>query len=115
MKIAKDLRFYKGLLCELIACIILIIKGYKVLKWNYKNKATAQIDIVVIKNDVIRLVEVKYRKNIADAIDSISYSQQKRLKSSIYYFEIKYKKSVVIDGFYFGLNKPYFVHNKNIF
>lgn len=115
MKIAKDLRFYKGLIAEILGCLWLILKGYKVLKWNYKTNATAQIDIVAVKNGVLRVVEVKYRKKFIDAFDAISYAQKKRLQHSARHLATKYKKDVVIDGLYFTLEKPFISHKKNIF
>tara|TARA_Y100001960_G_scaffold330522_1_gene424764 strand:- start:5399 stop:5746 length:348 start_codon:yes stop_codon:yes gene_type:complete len=115
MKIAKDLRVYKGLCAEFLGCVYLSLKGYKILKWNYKIKATAQIDIVAEKQGVVRLVEVKFRKRHIDAVDAISYHQKKRLMFSAQSMSSKYKKDVVVDGLYFSLDKPYICHKKNIF
>lgn len=115
MKIAKDLRYYKGLLFELIGCIYLALKGYKILKWNYKIKATSQIDIVAIKKDILIVIEVKYRKNMQDAVEAISFKQQQRLTYSAKHLANKYNKTVRVDGLYFSLNRPFVCHYKNIF
>ena len=115
MKIAKNLTYYKGLIFEYLACLVLFIKGYKILKRDYRNKATSQIDVVALKNDVIYLIEVKYRKKFDSSINAISIGQQKRLQKSAIFFAKKYKKQVLIDGMFFSLDYPFCVHKKNIF
>ena len=115
MKIAKNLTHFKGDLFEHLACIILFMKGYKILKRNFKISSTAQIDILALKNDVISIVEVKFRKKMENSLIAISYSQANRLKASRIQLAKKYKKQVVIDAMFFSLDKPYCLHKKNIF
>lgn len=115
MKIAKNLTYYKGLFFECLACLILFIKGYKILKRDYKDKTTSQIDVVALKNGVIYLIEVKYRKKFDSSISAISIGQQKRLQRSAIMMAKKYKKQVLIDGIFFSLDYPFYVHKKNIF
>lgn len=115
MKIAKNLTYYKGLFFELFACLILLIKGYKILKRDYKARNTSQIDVLALKNNKIRVIEVKYRKKSIDCICAISHSQEQRIKKSAINISKKYNKQVVIDGMFFSLDFPYLLHKRNIF
>ncbi|HAG52856.1 MAG TPA: hypothetical protein DCL21_03620 [Alphaproteobacteria bacterium] len=115
MKIAKNLTYYKGLFFELFGCFVLFMKGYKILKRNYKTSATSQIDILALKYDIIRVVEVKYRKKFDNSINAISPAQAKRLQKSAINIAKKYKKATVVDAMFFSLDKPYISHKKNIF
>jgi len=114
MKNAKKLNNIKGYIAEVLACFILRLKGYNILKRNYKAQNTAQIDILVEKNNIIRLVEVKYRKKFSDCLEAISWGQQKRIKFSAYNISKKYKRDVVIDGMFFSKEFPFCKHKKNI-
>lgn len=115
MKIAKNLTHIKGTIGELLACVVLFFKGYKILKRNFKLLNTAQIDILAEKNSIIYIIEVKYRKKAEDCIIAISHSQAGRLQQSAIQLAKKYKRQVVIDGMFFSLDKPFVKHHKNIF
>lgn len=114
MKNAKKLNNIKGTACEVLASIVLSLKGYKVLKRDYKARNTAQVDIIAEKDGVIRLIEVKFRKRFEDCLAAISFKQQIRLRMSAYNISKKYKKTVVIDGMFFTLQYPFLIHKKNI-
>ncbi|MCP4354940.1 MAG: YraN family protein [Proteobacteria bacterium] len=115
MKNAKKLNIVKGYTCEVLACFILRLKGYRVLKRNFKQRNTAQIDILAEKNNKISLIEVKYRKQFSNCIEAISLGQKQRIKLSAFNISKKYKKEVTIDGMFFAKEAPFFKHKKNIF
>lgn len=113
MKKAKSI--YKGIIFEYIACYILLIKGYKILKRNFKRKNTAQIDILAQKHkNQIILCEVKYRKKFDNAIIAISPSQKQRIYKTAQTLQKQYKCQVQIDAMFFYSHFPFFTHKKNI-
>jgi len=98
-------RNYKiGLFAEILTCIYLIFKGYRIIKWRYKIPI-GEIDILTKKKEVFVIVEVKYRKNSELAMYSISNNQQKRLINSAKWIMREYKTekirfdAVLISGF----------------
>ena len=71
-------RYRVGLFAEILACVYLMLKGYRIIKWRYKNPV-GEIDILAKKNNTFVVVEVKYRKTKETALYSITDNQQKRL------------------------------------
>ena len=74
-------RYRVGLFAEIVACIYLTFKGYRIVKWRYKIPV-GEIDILAKKKDTFVVVEVKYRKHMENALHSITDNQQKRLLNS---------------------------------
>ncbi len=71
-----------GKLAEFLAKAILTIKFYKIVTTNYitgKKTGSGEIDIVACKKNLIVFVEVKQRKKIDIAANSISPAQQQRI------------------------------------
>lgn len=57
---------------------MLLCKGYRVLALRHRNKA-GEIDLIVLKRNVLVIVEVKARRHAADALASVDHAKQKRL------------------------------------
>lgn len=71
----------KGKRAELIAALWLTAKGYRIKEKRYKTNV-GEVDIIARKKDVIAFVEVKARNNVQDALDDISYDNQKRIEAA---------------------------------
>ena len=70
----KNYRF--GLFAELISCIFLFFKGYRILEHRYKTKL-GEIDIIAIKGRNLCFIEIKARKLKADEV--LTSKQQLRI------------------------------------
>ena len=77
--------YSKGIISELIACIFLFFKGYKILKRRYKTHF-GEIDIIAKKGNNLIAVEVKTRKNKKLAIEAIREHQINRIYKTLNYF-----------------------------
>ncbi|MDR1375653.1 MAG: YraN family protein [Holosporaceae bacterium] len=69
---------YKGIFGELIAALLLIVKGYWILARRYKTYC-GEIDIVARKGDTIVFVEVKSRKSLRKCYEAIQNKQLQRI------------------------------------
>lgn len=68
-----------GSLKEDIAAKYMLDNGFEILEQNYKCKI-GEIDIIAKKDNIIRFVEVKYRKNKAYGGANYAISQKKLQK-----------------------------------
>lgn len=71
----------KGYLGELLACIVLICKGFSIVARRYKTKY-GEIDIIARKRDLLVFVEVKARKNDEKCFIAITPRQMKRIQNA---------------------------------
>ena len=88
----------KGNFYERMACDWLVKKGYKIIETNYQASHT-EIDIVVLKKDILCIIEVKYRKiknchDEAMAYYSVGQKKQKNLIKATKIFLMKTKEYV---------------------
>jgi putative endonuclease len=67
-----------GLRGEIIAALWLMAKGYRIIGFHLRTPQ-AEIDLLAKKGDVVAVVEVKRRTDIATALDAVSYRQRERL------------------------------------
>lgn len=70
---------------ETLATLFLMIKGYRIIKRNYRTK-TSEIDIIAKKGDTLAFVEVKTRSSesfskAAEAVDT--FKQRKIIKGAM--------------------------------
>lgn len=63
---------------ELVAAILLTLKGYQVLEWR-KKTYMGELDLVARRGSFLVFVEVKVRKTLDEAQFAISTTQQKRI------------------------------------
>ena len=81
-----------GIFSEIIACIFLILHGFRILHRRYttgRNTNRAEIDIIAKRGKLIIFVEVKHRKNIMAAWGAISKNQEHRLRLAAETFLLK--------------------------
>ena len=68
----------RGRRAEFWAAMMLRLKGYRIIKMRYRTKQ-GEIDIIARKGDLVAMVEVKARKSISDALDSVTHTAQRRI------------------------------------
>ena len=105
----------KGLLAEEVAKWCLRMQGYRILEQRYKTPL-GEIDLIIQRGKSLAFVEVKLRPTIQEALESVSYLQQKRIRQTADFYLRKGQApdTVRFDVF---LVKPYAfpVHIKNAF
>jgi putative endonuclease len=72
----------QGRLAETEACTFLKNKGYKLLACRYKTPY-GEIDLLMVKDKTIIAVEVKYRRTLKTAAESISSRQKERIQNAL--------------------------------
>lgn len=88
MGVAKnndETNYARGVRAEEEAERYLEALGYKILRQRYKTKF-GEIDLIVQKDNLLCFVEVKMRRNIAEALESITPRAQKRIENSALFF-----------------------------
>lgn len=87
---------FKGKITESISCLILILKGYKIISTNHnlskKGTGVGEVDIICRKDNTIIFVEVKYRRNEKEAKLAITTNQQARINNGVKAFLSKHSK-----------------------
>ena len=77
--------YKRGLWAEYLAALYLIFCGYRILKMRYKTQV-GEIDIIALKKHTLVFVEVKSRRNIVDALESVNVRTRKRIEKAARYF-----------------------------
>lgn len=106
---------FLGALAEILALLWMGLKGYKLIKWRYKNRC-GEIDLLMQKYDSIVAIEVKYRKNKQHLQNVISYNQGSRIKNALKYFMTSSKTYCGIENYRFDaifISKWKIYHIKN--
>lgn len=95
----------KGLIAEWIAMFCLCLKGYWPLRWRLKYPV-GEVDLVMQKGMCIVFIEVKKRKRLCDALESITPRNLLRVQKAARHFSIKNPnlafKNQRIDAFCLG-------------
>jgi putative endonuclease len=79
---------YKGYLGEFISILLLLCKGFRILKWRYKN-SYGEIDIIAKKRSLVVFVEVKFREHGGMNYNPFSPQQLRRIRRSSEFFLLK--------------------------
>ena len=77
--------YKKGHWAESLAKFYFLIKGYKVLVRRYKTPV-GEIDLILQKDKALIFVEVKLRRSIDEALESISHKNKKRVEKAALHF-----------------------------
>lgn len=80
-KTTKQQAEHRGRTAEMLAVLLLKVKGYSILAQRFRC-AAGEIDIIASKSDMFIFVEVKARENTGAALESISPKQRKRIESA---------------------------------
>lgn len=68
-----------GLAGEWLAALSLQLRGYRILERNYRTKL-GEIDIIARKGDLVAIVEVKARRDVASAADAVGHHARQRIE-----------------------------------
>lgn len=77
--------YQRGIAAENRAALYLRLKGYKILARRYKTRV-GEIDIIARKKQNLVAVEVKTRKNMDHALESVSAKNQSRVARTLQYY-----------------------------
>ncbi len=81
----EETSYSKGVRAENIAADYLQQKGFDILETRYKTKF-GEIDIIATQDNLLCFIEVKVRKNISEALESVTARTQKRIEKSALFF-----------------------------
>lgn len=81
--------YQDGLWAEALSVWILRLKGYRILAQRYKTPV-GEIDIVARRGRVVAFVEVKYRRRVSAALESLTPSMQGRIIAAARHFIAAY-------------------------
>lgn len=71
----------KGRQAEAKAALMLRMKGYRVLEKRYRSPA-GEIDLIASKRGLFVFIEVKARKTVEEAFESITQKQRQRIEAA---------------------------------
>jgi putative endonuclease len=76
------LRAYRhGNRSEWLAAMALRLKGYRIVARNFRTRA-GEIDIVARRGDLVAIVEVKARGDLATAMEAVGGLAQRRIEAA---------------------------------
>ena len=70
-----------GQFAEYVACLLLVLKGYRILARNMQVKG-GEIDIIAVRAGLVAFVEVKARPTMDTALTSISPEKMRRMSKA---------------------------------
>lgn len=73
--------YHWGYWAEWLAAASLVLKGYRILAMRHKTKL-GEIDLIAKKSDLIIIVEVKARKTVSEAVNSVTYEAKQRIENT---------------------------------
>lgn len=88
--------YEKGMRAEKLAIVILWIKGYKILARRYKTPV-GEIDLIAQRRHRFVFVEVKRRESEDQALRSISYQQQQRIRRATEFYFVKHPTPTITE------------------
>lgn len=74
----KQAAYRFGIWAEILCIILLLTKGYAILKRRHRNHY-GEIDLIARKGNSLIFIEVKARKSRADGLEAVSRTQQDRI------------------------------------
>jgi len=77
-KLKRKKAYHWGHMAEFLAAGYLMLKGYRIIQRRYKCKL-GEVDIIASKGDMLAFVEVKARRNMVSALESLSFNQRQRI------------------------------------
>lgn len=81
--------YQDGLWAEMVAEIILRLKGYRIVARRYKTPM-GEIDIVARRGRMVAFVEVKFRRTIPEALECLTPSMKSRITNAARHFIAAY-------------------------
>lgn len=68
-----------GRRAEVIAALWLMAKGYRILGFRLKTRQ-AEIDLLAMRGKTLAIVEVKRRRDLLTALETVTFDQRDRLR-----------------------------------
>ncbi len=87
----KKWNYLKGHVAELYAMLVLLIKGYRILRKRFKNPL-GEIDLIARKGKYIIFCEIKLRKQYTTGMHSLSNKQRSRIINGARLFITQHSK-----------------------
>lgn len=87
---------FRGYFGEFVATLLLLLKGYRILKHRYKLSG-GEIDIIAKRGNKISFIEVKTRKNEEKCQIAITPQQLLRIRNVSQFFLKKHPKYLNCD------------------
>ena len=78
---ARIRAYRRGKRGEWLAAAALRLKGYRILARRYRTKL-GEIDLIALRGDLVLIVEVKVRKTLVEAMESIASQSQRRIEAA---------------------------------
>lgn len=88
--------YAKGVAAESKAAEFLIGGGYKIIEQRYKTKF-GEIDIIAQKDNILCFIEVKVRRNYADALEAVTPRSCRRIERSALFYLSENPESLTRD------------------
>jgi putative endonuclease len=80
-KAYRQRHYRRGLRGEWLASLSLMLKGYRIIARRYKTKL-GEIDLIARRGDLILFVEVKVRPTLAQAMEAIAATSERRIEAA---------------------------------
>jgi len=77
--------YSRGRFAEALCRWVLRLKGYRILETGYRTKV-GEIDVLAVRGGRLIAVEVKIRRNLADAREAVTWSQRRRIERAVDWF-----------------------------
>lgn len=78
---ARQKAYRRGHSSEWLAATALLVKGYRILARRYRTRL-GEIDLIARRGDLVLIVEVKARKNLAEAMEAIARESERRIEGA---------------------------------
>ncbi|MGH6760717.1 MAG: YraN family protein [Phyllobacterium sp.] len=78
---ARQKAFFKGHRAEAFACLVLMLKGYRIVARRYRTRL-GEIDIIARRGRLVLIVEVKARATIESAMEAVTAQAQRRIEAA---------------------------------
>ncbi|WP_411034684.1 YraN family protein [Shinella sp. BYT-45] len=73
--------FRRGRVCEYVAALYLIAKGYRIRAIRHRTRL-GEIDIIARRGDLVVCVEVKARRDVGSAVFAVTGTAQQRIRAA---------------------------------
>lgn len=79
---ARRIKAYRrGHRSEWLAAAALLAQGFRIVARRYKTRL-GEIDLIARRGDLVLIVEVKARKTLAEAMEAIAYTSERRIEGA---------------------------------
>jgi len=80
-RLVRQRAYRKGHRGEWLAALALMLKGYRIVARRYRTPL-GEIDLIARRGKLVAIVEVKARPTLAEAMEAVSYTAQRRIDAA---------------------------------